>query len=157
MSSIAKQYLDQVADVLGEKFRDITVDENGEDEGAALTVAIPSPFAEGSETALIISMAPAKDGMFMMQIMADLTRLFPFPVPDGMYRKVSELNNTFTFGSVIFGGTDEENRFCMYNYGFLADPENSLADFSKILGDSVDRATEEICSDEMIALFGAKD
>ena len=156
MSSIAKQYLDAVAESIGEKFKDVRVDEKPDEKSAALAVAVPSPFEEGAELALIISMAPAKDDMFMMQIMADLTRLFPFPVPDDMYEKVSKLNDTFTYGAVLFGGTQEEKRFCLYNYGFLADGEIIVSDISKLLGDSVDKAIEEICSDETTALFGVK-
>ncbi len=152
MSITAKQYLDMIAADLGEMFPGAAVSTGEDGEKAVLSAGYTLPG--GKEIGVMVTLIPTENNMLGAQVIADLTAALPPEITDGFIGKISEINNEFTYGSVIFD-PNGNNRYCIYNYGFYIDTGLDLKDITVILGRSIADAELEFCSGKVIGLFGA--
>ena len=150
MGITAKKYLEMIAEDLRKKDAAVSVEEDG--EKAILTAAYILPA--GVETKAYLTLEPAANDMLLLQIMADFTQFFPPETDNDLNKKISEVNNSFFYGSINFNDT-EENRYCIYNFGSLIDSKLDLGDMTVMLGDSITNAELEFCSQEVSDVFGA--
>ena len=151
MNITAKEYLDMIATDLGEMFPGAAVRSEEDSEMAVLAAKYTLP--SGNVTDVFVTLSPAENNMLSAQVIADLSEAIQSDTENDLAVKLFDINNNFTYGSVITG-TDGDNRYCIYNYGFFLDTGLDLSDITLLLGRSITDAELEFCSEEVNGLFG---
>ncbi len=153
MNITAKEYLDMIAADLGEEFPGAVV--RSEEDGEKAVLAAKYILQTGNETDVFVTLSPAENDMLAVQVIVDLSEAIKSDIENVLTEKLSDINNNFTYGSVITG-TDGVNRYCIYNYGFFVDTGLDLKDITVLLGRSITDAELEFCSDVVCGLFGTE-
>lgn len=151
MSITAKEYLDMIAADLGEMFPGAAVRSDGDGDKGILGAKYTLP--NGIVTDVVVTLVPAENDMLAAQIIVDLSGAIPSEINGEFFGKLSEINNGLTYGSVNFE-SDDDNRYCLYNYGFFIDIGLDLRDITVLLGRSIADAELEFCSEDVCGLFG---